>query len=110
MQKAMHLNPLHPSVYKVIMGEIYFNLHDYSNAVKQFEYALERNPDAQETRLWLTASYAHLDRIDDANWQLELIRGADPTISITTINSVIPFRDPMQLKHLVDGLGKAGLK
>lgn len=110
MQKAMHLNPLHPSVYKVIMGEIYFNLHDYNNAVKQFEHALERNPDAQETRLWLTASYAHLDRIDDANWQLELIRGADPTISITTINSVIPFRDPMQLKHLVDGLGKAGLK
>lgn len=110
MKKAMQLNPLHPSVYKVIMGEIYFNLHDYNNAVKQFEHALSRNPDAQEPRLWLTASYAHLGRIDDALWQLELIRGVDPAISITTINSVIPFRDPMQLKHLIDGLGKAGLK
>jgi TolB-like protein/DNA-binding winged helix-turn-helix (wHTH) protein/Flp pilus assembly protein TadD len=110
MQKAMQLNPLHPSVYKVIMGEIYFNLHDYTNAVEQFEHALMRNPDAQETRLWLTASYAQLGRIDDASWQLELIRGVDPTISITTINAVIPFRDPMQLKHLIDGLDKAGLR
>lgn len=110
MKKAMQLNPLHPSVYKVIMGEIYFNLHDYTNAIKQFEHALERNPDAQETRLWLTASYAQSGRIDDASWQLELIRGVDPTISITTINAVIPFRDPMQLKHLIDGLDKAGLK
>lgn len=110
MKKAMKLNPLHPSVYKVIMGEIYFNLRDYTNAIKQFELALKRNPDAQETRLWLAASYAQLGRIDDASWQLELIRGVDPTISITTINSVIPFRDPMQLKHLIDGLDKAGLK
>ncbi len=110
MKKAMQLNPLHPSAYKVIMGEIYFNLRDYTNAIKQFEHALRRNPDAQETRLWLTASYAQSGRIDDASWQLELIRGVDPTISITTINAVIPFRDPMQLKHLIDGLNKAGLK
>jgi TolB-like protein/DNA-binding winged helix-turn-helix (wHTH) protein/Flp pilus assembly protein TadD len=110
MQKAMNLNPLHPSVYKVIMGEIYFNLHDYNNAVKQFEHALIRNPEAQEPRIFLSASYAHLDRIDDANWQLEQIRGVDPEISITTIQPVIPFRDPMQLKHLINGLSKAGLK
>ena len=110
MKKAMRLNPLHPSVYKVIMGEIYFNLHDYTNAIEQFEHALKRNPEAQETRLWLMASYAHIGRIDDASWQLELIRGDDPEISINTINAVIPFRDPMQLKHLIGGLNKAGLK
>ena len=110
MQKAMQLNPLHPSVYKLILGEIYFNLHKYNNAVKQFEYALKRNPNNQESRLWLTASYAHLGRIDDANWELENIRNNDPTISIENIESVIPLKDPMQLKHLVDGLYKAGLK
>ncbi len=109
MRKAMRLNPLHPSVYKVIMGEIYFNLHDYENAIKQFEHALDRNPDAQEPRLWLTASYAHIGRIGDASWQLEQIRLEDPAISIASIEPVIPFIDPMQLKHLVDGLNKAGL-
>ncbi len=110
MKKAMRLNPLHPSAYKVIMGEIYFNLHDYENAVKQFEHALERNPEAHEPRLWLMASYAHLGRIDDASWQLEQIRLENPNITIATIEPVIPFIDPMQLKHLVNGLNKAGLK
>ena len=110
MKKAMQLNPLHPSVYKVIIGEIYFNLRDYNNAVKQFEHALKRNPSNQESRLWLTASYAHLGRIDDANWELEQIRNDDPSIAIANIESVIPLKDPMQLKHLVDGLYKAGLK
>ncbi len=110
MQKAMQLNPHHPSVYKVIMGEIYFNLRDYDNAVKQFEHALERNPGSQESRLWLAASYAHLGRIDDASWQLDHIRSEDPSFSVTHIETVIPLKDPMQLKHLVDGLYKAGLK
>lgn len=110
MQKAMQLNPLHPSVYKIIMGEIYFNLRDYKNAVTQFEHALKRNPNNHESRLWLTASYAHLNRINDANWQLEHIRSSDPAISISKIESVIPLKDPMQLKHFVDGLHKAGLK
>lgn len=109
MQKAMQLNPLHPFAYKVILGQIYFNLHEYGNAVKQFEHALERNPTTAESRLWLAASYAHLGRIDDASWQLEHIRRDDPTISITAIESVIPLKDPMQLKHLIDGLQKAGL-
>ena len=109
MQKAMRLNPHHSFSYKLILGQIYFNLHDYTNAIKQFEHALERNPDTQESRLWLAASYAHLNRIDDASWQLEHIRRDNPTISITTIESVVPLRDPMQLKHLIDGLNKAGL-
>lgn len=110
MKKAMQLNPLHPFVYKLIMGEIYFNLHDYKNAVKQFEHALERNPSTQESRIWLAASYAQLGRLDDASWQLDHIRNDDPDFSITNIETVIPFRDPMQLKHLIDGLHKAGLK
>ena len=109
MQKAMRLNPHHSFSYKLILGQIYFNLHDYTNAIKQFEYSLERNPDIQESRLWLAASYAHLNRIDDASWQLEHIRRDDPTLSITTIESFVPLKDPMQLKHLIDGLNKAGL-
>ena len=110
MQKAMRLNPLHPSAYKVILGEIYFNLHDYVNAINQFEHALERNPDAYEPRLWLMASYAHLGRIGDASWQLEQIRSEHPDITIAKIEPVIPFIDPLQLRHLIDGLNKAGLK
>jgi len=110
MLKAMRLNPRHPYPYKMIIGEIYFNLHDYDNAIENFNKALERNPAAQEPRLWLAAAYAYTDRIDDAKWELQNIRIVDPEIAIEKIENDIPLKDPVQLKHLIDGLYKAGLK
>ena len=109
MHKAMKLNPRHPFVYKVILGEIYFNLRDYDNAIQSFLQALERNPEAYEPRLWLAAAFAHVGRIDDAGWQLDNIRHMSPEISVEKIEAMVPLKDPGQLKHLIDGLYKAGL-
>lgn len=109
MQKAMRLNPRHPFAYKVILGEIYFNLHKYPEAINNFEAALERNPEAQESRLWLAAAYAHSGRPGDAEWEIEQIRVINPKLTLSKIEEVIPLNDPGQLKHLTDGLHKAGL-
>lgn len=109
MQKAMRLNPRHPFIYKVIYGEILFNQRDYKNAIKNFTLALESNPDIEESRLWLAAALAHAGRTDDAGWQLEQIRMAGSDLSLARIERVVPFKDPEQRKHLIDGLYKAGL-
>jgi TolB-like protein/DNA-binding winged helix-turn-helix (wHTH) protein/Flp pilus assembly protein TadD len=109
MQKAMELNPLHPFIYKVIRGEIYFSLHDYEKAIGDFTDALERNPEAQEARLWLAAALGHTGRIADAKWELDQVRVSGANLSLDYIEKVIPFKDPTQRKHLVDGLYKAGL-
>jgi TolB-like protein/DNA-binding winged helix-turn-helix (wHTH) protein/tetratricopeptide (TPR) repeat protein len=110
MQKAMRLNPRHPFVYKVICGEIYFNLHDYPNAIDYFEQALERNPEAQEARLWLAAAYGHLGKSEEATWQLDHVHNAGAELSLDYIEKVVPFKDPSMRKHLIDGLYNAGLK
>ena len=109
MLKAMRLNPRHPFIYKVICGEIYFNLRDYATAIDYFSQALDRNPEAQEPRMWRAAAYAHVGRIDDAEWELEHIRNAGADLSLERIEQVIPFKDPTQREHLIDGLYKAGL-
>lgn len=109
MHKAMRLNPRHPFIYKVICGEIYFNLRDYKTAIDYFTQALERNPEAQEPRLWRAAAYAHSNRIDDAEWDIEHIRTAGADLALQRIEQVIPFKDPVQREHLIAGLHKAGL-
>lgn len=109
MLKAMRLNPRHPFIYKVICGEIYFNLHDYAKAIDYFTQALERNPEAQEPRMWRAAAYAHLGRIDDAEWDLENIRSAGADLSLARIEQGIPFKEAAQREHLIAGLYKAGL-
>ena len=105
----MRLNPRHPFVYKSIYAEILFNLHDYDRAIENFNVALERNPEAQTPRLWLAAAYAHAGRTDDAEWELEQIRAAGADLSLPHIEEFIPLSDPVQRKHLIDGLQKAGL-
>lgn len=109
MRKAMKLNPRHPFIYKVIFGEIHFNLHDYSNAAMYLNQALERNPDAQEARLWLAATYAYLNKLDDASWELEQIRNSGVELTAEYIDQYIPLKDPAARNHLVNGLIKAGL-
>ena len=109
MDKAMQLNPRHPFIYKVIRGEIHFNLREYDKAIEYFNLALERNPVAEEPRLWLAAAYAHQNRLDDARWELEQINNTDDELSIDYFDQVIPLKDPTQRKHLIDGLYKAGL-
>ena len=109
MQTAMRLDPRHPSIYKVMYGEILFNQGDYPGAIDNFTAALESNPEIVESRLWLAASLAHSGRLDDASWQLEQIRAAGSDLSLERIEAVIPLKDPVQRKHLIDGLYKAGL-
>ncbi|MCW8853522.1 MAG: winged helix-turn-helix domain-containing protein [Gammaproteobacteria bacterium] len=109
MDKAMQLNPRHSFIYKVIRGEIHFNLHEYDKAIEYFNLALERNPVAEEPRLWLAAAYAHQNRLGDARWELEQINNTDDELSIDYFDQVIPLKDPVQRKHLIDGLYKAGL-
>ncbi|MEN8133610.1 MAG: tetratricopeptide repeat protein, partial [Pseudomonadota bacterium] len=109
MRKAMQLNPRHPAIYQTIHGEIFFNMHDYASAIENFRFALEANPESEEPRLWLAAAYAHSGDIDEARWQLEQIRFSGRDLSSRHIEAVIPFKDPEQRKHFIDGLYKAGL-
>ena len=109
MHRATRLNPYHPHIYLIIRGEIHFNLRDYANAVRDFETALTRNPEAQEARLWLAAAYAHANQIDEAGWQLEHIRHAGIDLTLQYVEKVVPLNDPSQRRHLLDGLYKAGL-
>jgi TolB-like protein/DNA-binding winged helix-turn-helix (wHTH) protein/Tfp pilus assembly protein PilF len=110
MRKAMQLNPMNPAIYKVIHGEIFFNKREYAKAIGNFNFALQTNPESEESRLWLAAAYAHVGETEEAAWQLEQIRISGRELSLEHIENVTPFKDPAQRKHFIDGLRKAGLK
>jgi len=110
MQKAIRLNPRHPFIYKMILGQIYFNLYEYQKAEAHFTSALERNPTAQEVRLWLAATYANMGRTADAGWELDQIRANGGELTVESVEKFIPIEDPSFRKHLLDGLIKAGLQ
>jgi tetratricopeptide (TPR) repeat protein len=92
-----------------VLQQIHFNLREYEEAVNYFTQAVDRNPTAQEVRLWLAATYAYLGKKDDASWELEQIQNSKTGLSVEYLERFFPLKDPALRKHLIDGLIKAGL-
>jgi uncharacterized protein HemY len=93
----------------MILGQIHFNLRDYPKAADYLTQAVDRNPSAQEVRLWLAAAYAYLGNTEAASWELAQIHQNGTDLSVESLDSFIPLDDPALRKHLIDGLIKAGL-
>ena len=110
MKTAARLNPHHPHNYPFHMGQAYFVLKRYDDAIEAFEKGLESRPRSQRIHIWLAAAYAQSGRLEDAKWEIEQIQLLDPNFSYQTLHEIFPFKNPVDLEHFLDGLRKAGLK
>jgi adenylate cyclase len=109
MEKAIRLNPHHPHNYPFHLGQAYFVLHRYDEAIAAFRRGLAQHPNSERLRIWLAAAYAQAGKIGEAEWQAEQLLIDDPEFTVGRIERVFPFSDPKDLEHFLDGLRKAGL-
>jgi TolB-like protein/DNA-binding winged helix-turn-helix (wHTH) protein/tetratricopeptide (TPR) repeat protein len=109
MRRAIALNPNHPYNYSFHLGQALYILKRYDEAIAALNHVLESNPSAERAHLWLAAAYAQAGRSDDAHWELEQVRTADPAVSVERVRHIYPFTHPVDLEHFVEGLRKAGL-
>jgi adenylate cyclase len=109
IQTGKRLNPLISFFYLTIEGHAYFALREYDKAAELFEESLERNPDFTFARMFLVATYAHMGRLDDANWEVQEALTISPSFTIANETARMPYKNPADLKHYIDGLRKAGL-
>ena len=110
IERAMRLNPRYPAMYLRELGEIEFMMRRYGDAIANLEAALERNPNLWDARLFLAASYAYANRMDDAEWQLLEVLTANPDLTLARIGRVDEgYARDADLDHLIEGLRKAGL-
>lgn len=106
---AMRLNPHHPYNYPFHMGQAYFILKRYDEAIAAFEQGLESNPSSERMRVWLAAAYAKSNRLDDARWESEQVLALNPDFDLEKIKQAFPFREADDLKQFVTALELAGL-
>jgi adenylate cyclase len=109
MQMAIRLNPHHPYNYPFHLGQAYFVLARYDEAIEAFERGLNSNPASERLRVWLAAAYAQAGRIDDARWEIDQVLAANPEFSLQRIKGVFPFTDAADLERFLQGLRQAGL-
>jgi len=109
MRIAVQLNPHHPYNYPFHMGQAYFVLGRYPEAIAAFKQGLASNPASERLRVWLAASYAVTGDIEQAAWEMEQVRLANPQVSLERFRQAFPFKDRSDLERFLNGLRKAGL-
>ena len=109
LQEAMRLNPHHPFQYNFHLGQAFFMVRQYEDAIDILIEGLESNPSSERLHVWLAASYARAGLIDDAAWEAEQILMTNPGFSVVTVSQAYPFADDADRANFADALRVAGL-
>ena len=106
---AIRLNPHHPFNYPFHLGQAYFVLGRYAEAITAFQDGLKSNPSSERLHIWLAATYAQTGQLEDAKWQIEQVKLVNPDLSLERQKQAFPFTDPADLDRFLNGLRDAGL-
>jgi len=109
MLKAIQLNPRHPSNYPFHLGQAYFVLGRYRDAIDAFRQGLRSNPDSERLRVWLAAAYALDGQREQAAWEAEQVLADNPGFSTQRLADAFPFKNRSDLDRFIDGMRRAGL-
>lgn len=105
-REAMRLNPHHAEADD---GNIAFNYY----LLERYEDAIEAVNGVQEPRfdhlLYLAASYAQLDQMQEARLVIATVLGGEPDLTVEGFLETLPLQRDADREHLRAGLEKAGL-
>jgi len=110
-QKALRLNPVKPvSMCMSNLGNSYRMMGDYEKAVQTFKRLLRDQPDHLPGNINLTATYAQMDRMEDARAQAAEVLRVNPKFSLERWAKTIRYKNLADGERTIDALRKAGLK
>ena len=67
------------------------------------------NENAIPVRLFLAASYVHVDRQDEAEWEIAQVQVLTPSATISHTRSTIPIQKPELMESFLADLRLAGM-
>jgi class 3 adenylate cyclase len=109
IEQAMILEPYYPGYYLHVLAQAQFQLGRYEEAIESLTRRITRDPKTDISRVLLAASYGHLNRIAEARSEWAEALRINPKYSLDHRKRILPYRDPHDLDHLIEGLRKANL-
>ena len=99
-----------PGFHFLWLGHAYFGLEQYENAIAEYKKALDRQPDYIFAHILLAASYGLTGREEEARDAAAAVLRIDPKFSVDNFAKRLVYKDQDYKGHIVEGLGRAGLK
>jgi adenylate cyclase len=110
IKKAMRLNPWYPINYIGSLGWAYRMAGRYEEAIVPLKKVLTLAPNMAIAHLNLSACYAELGRLEEAQAEMAEALRLNPTFSLEKARQMYPFKDPADLERFLAAWSKAGLK
>jgi adenylate cyclase len=112
LKKAMRLSPRDPLTFFFFLGmsTCHFAAEEYEEAADWAQRSVQTRPVEPAAYRFLAASYAHLDRVEEARRALRDMFSLDPKFSLATDRVILSTADSAFVERLFDGLRKAGLE
>lgn len=109
MQASMRLEPFRNATRLAYMGNAYYMLGRYDEAVASLRESAWQMPNLRITQLWLAAAFARLDRPSEAAAAAGEVRRIEPAFTIERWKRTAVYKRPEDAERLFDGIRRAGL-
>ena len=106
IEKGVRLNPNHLDWYERALGEAMYMARRYEDAIAEYRKVKKH---VRLSRAYLAASYAQLDRLEEARAEVSNTLELDPEATVESMVSFQRYQNPADRDHFGDGLRKAGL-
>jgi tetratricopeptide (TPR) repeat protein len=103
------LDPHCPGPYQHFWAQAHFALGHFEEAVALLKARLARQPHSDVSHVLLAACYGHLGRAEEARAEWQEALRVNPDYSIEHRRRILPYKDPADFEHVVEGLRKAGI-
>ena len=104
IDRAIELNPLCQDTYHWTKGAAHYFQFNYGEAITSILRMRDQTPALK----LLAAAYAQRGDKAEAGWCKTRTMDVYPDMTVAKWTDIVPFRDPRQVKHYVEGLREAG--
>jgi adenylate cyclase len=109
LNKAMRLDPHYRDIYLHFLALSHVQLGEYEQAVAVLKRRLVRKPESDISRMLLAAVYGHLGNFEESRIEWAEVLRINPDYSLEHRRKTLPYKNPADFEHVLDGLRKAGL-
>ena len=109
LQKAMRLDPHYRDMFLHLLALAHFHLAEYVEALAALKHRLLRKPDSDISRVLLAATHGHLGNFEESQAEWAEVLRINPDYSLVHRREILPYKNPADFEHILDGLRKADL-
>jgi adenylate cyclase len=108
IKQAIRLNPFPPYYYYMGLSRCYRMKGQYEEALAEIKKSTQLTPNWWGNYLMMAVYYALMDRQEEAAAATEKVLELEPNFSVERISKAMPYKNPAEIKIVIDAMRKAG--